>query len=243
MDRQDAIRRTVTWLRQCSDWLLETDLDMECPMEIDPLSLAEELEAMTDAVAQAKVLGFQAGIEAAKNRIKAEASRLRSQGLMEVADRMVAEADHLRALASAAPEPSEVPRINIRCETSDGVVKGSTSLNVVRVEAEDDGSWTAVTDHWPAPTEPVRNVGDDPELCEIQAKELLTMLDKACGGSDKIRAALAAFQQEHQTRPSVRVTPNGLVYVDPKELVQSAEFRQSHQKLKELFFKIFTKKK
>lgn len=53
-----------------------------------------------------------------------------------------------RALADAAPV--EVPRVNIRCETRDGVVTGITSLNVVRVEAEDDGSWTAVTDYWPA---------------------------------------------------------------------------------------------
>ena len=26
---------------------------------------------------------------------------------------------------------------------------GSTTLKVIRVEAEDDGSFTAVTDHWP----------------------------------------------------------------------------------------------
>lgn len=42
------------------------------------------------------------------------------------------------------------PTIHIRCElkTKDGI-HASTSMNVVRVECEDDGSFTAVTDQWP----------------------------------------------------------------------------------------------
>lgn len=55
------------------------------------------------------IASFNDGIEAAKRRIKAEASRLRSQGLTEVADRMAAEADYLRALKR--PEPSEAERV------------------------------------------------------------------------------------------------------------------------------------
>jgi hypothetical protein len=43
-----------------------------------------------------------------------------------------------------------LPEINIRCETTSDGIQGMTTLNVVRVEAEDDGSFTAVTDHWPA---------------------------------------------------------------------------------------------
>ena len=43
-----------------------------------------------------------------------------------------------------------VPTVNIKCEYRDGIVTGTTSLRVVRVEAEDDGSFTAVTDHWPS---------------------------------------------------------------------------------------------
>lgn len=48
------------------------------------------------------------------------------------------------------------PRVNIKCETKSGETKydsviGSTSLNVIRVEQEDDGSYTAVTDYWPKP--------------------------------------------------------------------------------------------
>jgi len=44
---------------------------------------------------------------------------------------------------------SALPKLNIRCECSDGIVQGSTYLNVVKVEQEDDGSFTAVTDYWP----------------------------------------------------------------------------------------------
>ena len=44
---------------------------------------------------------------------------------------------------------SSLPRINIRCECHDGKIRGTTYLKVVRVEQEDDGSFTAVTDHWP----------------------------------------------------------------------------------------------
>lgn len=43
-----------------------------------------------------------------------------------------------------------LPKINIKCECVDGIVHGSTYLNVVRVEKEDDGSFTVVTDHWPS---------------------------------------------------------------------------------------------
>lgn len=42
-----------------------------------------------------------------------------------------------------------VPKVNIKCETDNGFITGTTTLNVIRVEREDDGSFTAVTDHWP----------------------------------------------------------------------------------------------
>lgn len=49
---------------------------------------------------------------------------------------------------TAAPA-AMMPSLNIRCETArDGLI-GSTRLHVVRVEPEDDGSFTAVTDYWP----------------------------------------------------------------------------------------------
>lgn len=45
----------------------------------------------------------------------------------------------------------ELPTIHIECEYRDDAVPviGSTRLNVIRVEKNDDGSFTAVTDHWP----------------------------------------------------------------------------------------------
>lgn len=42
----------------------------------------------------------------------------------------------------------QFPVINIKCETQNNGITGTTSLNVLRVEAEDDGSYTVVTDHW-----------------------------------------------------------------------------------------------
>lgn len=123
--------------------------------------------------------GFRAGIEAAINRIMKgrewyaqEAEKYSRWAHEEKADdgckvkRMeylhkahdrASTAEILRYLtveirALSPAEQVEPPRINIRCETSDGVVTGSTSLNVLRIEAEDDGSWTAITDHWPAQT-------------------------------------------------------------------------------------------
>lgn len=50
---------------------------------------------------------------------------------------------------SKPASPAEVPAINIRCERSDGATR-SAYLNPVRVELEDDGALTVVTDHWPA---------------------------------------------------------------------------------------------
>lgn len=32
------------WLQQCHDWLLETDLDMQCPMDADPLDLIARID-------------------------------------------------------------------------------------------------------------------------------------------------------------------------------------------------------
>lgn len=46
---------------------------------------------------------------------------------------------------SAAP----LPRINVKCETTDNGITGAAFLKVIRVEQEDDGSLTAVIDHWP----------------------------------------------------------------------------------------------
>lgn len=43
------------WLRQCSTWMLTNDLDMGCPMEADPLDLADALANHVRKVGRAPV--------------------------------------------------------------------------------------------------------------------------------------------------------------------------------------------
>jgi hypothetical protein len=45
---------------------------------------------------------------------------------------------------------TDLPTLHIQCETKTPGLMGTTSLDVIRVEQNDDGSFTAVTDHWPA---------------------------------------------------------------------------------------------
>jgi len=47
MKEADAIEVAAKWLRECHDWMLAKDLDGECPMQADPLDIAEALEALT----------------------------------------------------------------------------------------------------------------------------------------------------------------------------------------------------
>lgn len=51
-----------------------------------------------------------------------------------------------RELAKAK---SALPKLNIRCDTQSDGILGSTYLDVVKVEREDDDSLTAVTNYWP----------------------------------------------------------------------------------------------
>lgn len=54
-----------------------------------------------------------------------------------------------RALSAQAAQGE--PKVNIKAETCSNGVTGTTYLNVVRIEVEDDGSLTAVTDAWVQP--------------------------------------------------------------------------------------------
>lgn len=54
------------------------------------------------------------------------------------------------ALAERQRLDALLPKLNIKCETTEGTITGTTYLNVVRVEAQDDNSFTAVTDFWPS---------------------------------------------------------------------------------------------
>jgi DNA repair exonuclease SbcCD ATPase subunit len=58
-------------------------------------------------------------------------------------------AGDLIAAGESAPDPRAVPRLNIKLEYRGGGISGTRSLDVIRVEAEDDGSFTAVSDYWP----------------------------------------------------------------------------------------------
>ena len=42
-----AGKAAETWLRECSTWLLTNDLDMQCPLEADPLDIADDLARAT----------------------------------------------------------------------------------------------------------------------------------------------------------------------------------------------------
>lgn len=52
-------------------------------------------------------------------------------------------------IVAGEPLPVILPKLNIRCEYKGDGIGASTYLNVIRVEQEDDASFTAVTDHWP----------------------------------------------------------------------------------------------
>lgn len=44
---REAVAQASAWLRECSTWLLTNDLDMQCPMEADPLDIADALDGIT----------------------------------------------------------------------------------------------------------------------------------------------------------------------------------------------------
>ena len=83
-------------------------------------------------------------------------------------------ADKIDALEAelALLREGQEPVVYIKCETESDKVVGTTSLNVVRVERNDDGSLTAVTDHWPAPSSPVTKTVVMPEPFPIHSNPL-----------------------------------------------------------------------
>lgn len=44
-DVERVMRDASAWFRECSSWLLMHDLDMQCPMQADPLDIADALDA------------------------------------------------------------------------------------------------------------------------------------------------------------------------------------------------------
>lgn len=123
--------------------------------EHDMLMTGEELRLCRDAIAQAEQRGEVI-------------PQYRRRGAIEWYDGYADHEDSCgqyeeRVVYTAPQEQAEqrVPRLSIRCETSDGIAHGVNYLNVVRVEQEDDGSYTAVTDHWPFLRSPAPVAADD----------------------------------------------------------------------------------
>jgi hypothetical protein len=51
--------------------------------------------------------------------------------------------------AEWVPDPQKAPVLHAKFETTDGVVTGTTAAPMKRIEANEDGSFTVVIDHWP----------------------------------------------------------------------------------------------
>lgn len=67
----------------------------------------------------------------------------------EAQSRLVEEHHRAQVLSPAERPPGWTPSVCIACHDTTGGVSRTTELPVVRVEANDDGSFTAVTHHWP----------------------------------------------------------------------------------------------
>jgi chromosome segregation ATPase len=91
--------------------------------------------------------------EALVIRVRGENAARIAELEAEIAQRDSSWASHLAgdliAAGESAPDPRAIPRLNIKLEYRGGGISGTRSLDVIRVEAEDDGSFTAVSDYWP----------------------------------------------------------------------------------------------
>lgn len=105
---------------------------------------------------------------------------------------------------SRRPSPSALPKLNIKCKTfmENGIGGGITYLNVIRVEQEDDNSFTAVTDHWPSTLSATskHNLGswmsaalDDPTVCaemKVDISAWFALGEPGPSATDAMRAAV-----------------------------------------------------
>lgn len=67
----------VAWLSECSDWMLANDLDMQCPMETDPVDVADAVTALQATVERqaAEIAVQQETIERLRANLLAESKR------------------------------------------------------------------------------------------------------------------------------------------------------------------------
>lgn len=100
-----------------------------------------------------------------------------------------------------------LPTINVRLETVSPDLTGTTHLNVVRVEQEDDGSFTAVSDYWPS--QPARDEGLAISSLLSLVNEFVEWCDTTtkCGyWRDKFREAVLAAKSDTPGREWISVT-------------------------------------
>ena len=50
MQTLEQLSAAATWLRQCHDWMMTNDLDMQCPMETSPEDIAISLESIIEGM-------------------------------------------------------------------------------------------------------------------------------------------------------------------------------------------------
>ena len=112
------------------------------------------MEASTDAGQPAAVDGTQKGVVAWARLVYARP--VNAPEPAEEWDEVVDIEFHTRpekpegegwrplVIADTCDGTAPLPRINVKCETVDNGIAGSTYLEVIRVEQEDDGSLTAV---------------------------------------------------------------------------------------------------
>ena len=78
----------------------------------------------------------------------------------------------IRTALAAAPTPETTclfPLIDAQFETVEKGITGTTLAPVKRVEMRDDGSYTVIIDHWPAPI-PAKELIDVPGYLPINGK-------------------------------------------------------------------------
>lgn len=106
---------------------------------LDPALAHRPLHEIIDSAIIRMLDATRKGLDGFSNRGDSEAQ-------------FIADSERLNCPAcggSGHVDDAALPKVNIVCETRTDAVAGSMSLNVIRVEREDDGSVTAITDHWP----------------------------------------------------------------------------------------------
>ena len=89
-----------------------------------------------------------------------------------------------------------LPRINVKCETVDNGIAGSTFLKVIRVEQEDDGSLTVVIDHWPQQEASVDEV-KEPDLWRCTVCGRVGTVGRCCGEETREPVNHAVLSEEN----------------------------------------------